>query len=296
MSSPPATRRQQRRLSKKEQIARSREIARIRREQAVRRRRRNRVLLVAGLAVAVLVVGGAVVLGEYHQAQERLRGPANMGSDGILLTGDGSAATAVRGDGVAPGADPVATRAADYAQSPYVVLYLDYADPRSATLVQTAAADLEQYLAAGYVTLEIHPVALSDSGRDDYSSRAANALACVAEYAPDQFLAVSDALLKAAAADDFEHPADDALDVMVQQAGVTDSDVDSCISDGRFRPWVEAATDRATTRALPNSEEGPLTSTPLALVDGDPYTGDPTDADAFNGFLASQYQAEQGGD
>ncbi|TPX03616.1 hypothetical protein FJ656_16235, partial [Schumannella luteola] len=59
----PLTKKGQRKLSKKEQIARSREGAKLKRERERRRRIRNRVLLASGLTVAVAVTGTATVAG-----------------------------------------------------------------------------------------------------------------------------------------------------------------------------------------------------------------------------------------
>ncbi|TPX04380.1 hypothetical protein FJ656_12185, partial [Schumannella luteola] len=179
---------------------------------------------------------------------------------------------------------------------PAIVAYLDFADP-SSTAFLTANSDLESYLSGGYVTLELHPVALVDTAAgDDYSVRAANALACVAQYAPDSAYAVATAMAAAYPAADTDPPADDALAILVQNAGVTEEHVAGCITDERFRPWVTRASAHAASTGVPGTDLGPVTSAPVILVNGAPYTGDTSDADAFTTFLSDQYTAQTSSD
>ena len=290
----PQTKKELRKLSKKEQIARSREGAKIKRERERRRRIRNRILIASGLTVAVAATGTATVAGLWAQNREANAGPENMASNGLLLTGDGSAMTATRTDRLEEDDTPTPTAIDETDGIVAVTVYLDFADPES-TAFLTTNSDLESWVTGGYVTLELHPVALVDTAVGaDYSTRAANAFACIAQYAPDSAYAVAVAMAKAYPADDADPPSDDELVLLVQNAGVTDEHVPSCITDGRFRPWVGRATDGATSTGIPNTTIGTLAQTPVILVNRAQYTGAADDADAFTSFIMEQYSAETG--
>ncbi|MFT4029964.1 MAG: thioredoxin domain-containing protein [Protaetiibacter sp.] len=290
----PASKKELRKLSKKEQIARSREGAKIKRERERKRRIRNRILIACGLTVAVAVTGTATVVVLQARSREANAGPENMASNGLLLTGDGTTMTATRTDRLEEDDSPTPTAIDETDGIVAVTAYLDFADPDSMTFL-TTNSDLETWVTGGYVTLELHPVALVDTAvNDDYSVRAANAFACVAQYAPDSAYAVAVAMASAYPADDADPPSDDELVLLVQNAGVTDDDAASCITDGRFRPWVTRVTERATSTGIPNTSIGALTAAPVILVNREQYTGEVSDADAFTDFVIEQYDAEVG--
>jgi hypothetical protein len=285
-SAPPVlSRKQQRRSSKRDNDAFSREMAVVRAQQRRRRRIRNRVLGTLSLVLVAALVAGGVGLWLWKRADDALAGPRNMASDGIVLTGDGSKLTAATTEAIAPHGRPVATDATVRAPSGVVPidLYLDYGQAASASFGSANASQLSSWVTAGIATLEIHPVALS-SAHHRYSARAANAMACVAANDPAAFLTASDTLLTAAAKKGFSFPGDAGIAALVRKAGVTSAAVASCITGETYAAWVTAATTRATSSALPNTKTGRLTAAPLALVDGTRYTGAASDATAFEAF------------
>ncbi|PPI20261.1 hypothetical protein C5D34_00385 [Rathayibacter sp. AY1B1] len=283
-------------LTKRERQELARAQARERREAERRRRRRNRLLGQGGAVVGLLAVVALVCWNVWSQQEVASAGPANMLSDGIVLAGDGSAVTATTTAAIAPGASPVptdesATRAGGVVA---VDLYVDYLCPYCGQFEKANAEQLQSWLTKGAITLEIHPIAILDSSSagSEYSSRAANAAACVADEDPDSFLAVNAALFAQQPAEGTTGLDDDALRALVTGAGVTDDDVLACMTAGEFRPWVKAATQRATTQPLANSSLEKLESTPTVLVNGEQYTGKPDDAAAFVSFVTSTLEAE----
>lgn len=321
---PPA----QEKLPKKDRKALARELARLERERQVRRRRRNRRLGWAGAGTAVVAVGVVAALAVQASVRAGQVGPHNMLSDGLVLTGDGSAVAASRTSALDPGESPVATVVDRSSGVLDLVLYLDYRSPEAETFWAANSASIEQWVTAGYATLGIHPLALLDGATvstgtgtgatpsasastaaptasaapsasaaptaddsllgtmqttGDYSARAAGALACVADTAPDSVLAVHDALLAAQPDLDEDGLADDDLVALVQNAGVTDAAVADCVTNGDFTDWAQAATDRAAD-SVPY-DVGSVTSSPVVLVGGQQYTGDLGDADALLAFI-----------
>ena len=278
-------------LPKKERQALQREFARIRRQEEARRRRRTRIIVRSSLVVvgfALLAVTGLVV---YNTIRATFVGPTNMLSDGIVFSGDGTSTTAARTVPIQPGGQPTAT-SVDTSKVLAVREYVDYASADVATFETTNGADLQSYVTPGYATLEIHPVAL-DGDASSYSSRAANAMACVANSDPDSALAVHNALVKAQPTLPDGGLSNDDLVTLVQGAGVKDAAVASCIRGADFSDWVKDATDRAKA-SIPDSDVTTLSTTPLIVVDSTAWTGALDDKDAFTQFIATVFGAATG--
>ncbi|AEI12365.1 DsbA family protein [Cellulomonas gilvus] len=319
--------------ARKERRAADRRLAAIERARRVRRARLRRLGLRVGAVVGCAAVVGGVVVTAQARARADATGPANMASDGILLTGDGTALTATRTAALGPDDSPVATVSDAASGVLPVTVYVDYRDPLAATFWSMNAAQVESWVTGGYATLEIHPLALLD-GADvlqtpiptpaptssatagptdapsagpstapteapaddatplatsgDYSARAAGAVACVAQHAPDSVLAVHSALEAAVATLDADGLSDDELVGLVTGAGVTDAAVASCITDHEYTDWARQVTARAA-ESVPFTQVGAVSSSPVVLIDGRPYTGDLADPDAFAAFLTDVF-------
>src|SRR5690606_11469343 len=131
--------------------------------------------------VAVLAVVALVVVTSSRSSE----GPLNMASDGIVLSGDTLAATST--PALESGALPVANTATSDPLS--IVIYVDYMCPYCSQFESVNGSLVEQLVTSGVATLEIHPIAILDNSSQGtkYSTRAANAMACVANYAPNYF-------------------------------------------------------------------------------------------------------------
>ncbi|MDO8121932.1 hypothetical protein Q6346_11485 [Isoptericola sp. b490] len=264
------TKAQLRALPKKQRREVARQVAREQRiaEQRRRRRRRNVVQVVA-VVVAVGVLTGAV-LGVRTWVAERNRGPLNMASDGILLSGYQGNVYGVPTGSVAQGGIPTANTPNRNLGVLDAVLYVDYSSPTASTLWSTAGPELVAGLKAETTSLEIHPIAPDGSAS---AVRSAAALACVAELDPNQALPAHQALVSGGA--DWT-PA--SVMKALTDAGVKAPGLDGCITSGRFTGWVRESTARAA-RSVP-FDVGSVTSTTLLLA-GTAYTGAPDDAKAF---------------
>jgi hypothetical protein len=308
-------------VTRKARRIQDRELARIERERRAKRaKRRKAELRVAAVVAALAVVVGAGFGVRAWIASGRT-GPTNMASDGLLLVGDGSATHGQTTAGLPDDGTPTPTTDLSASGVTQVVAYVDYADPASAAFWHANGAALESMLtsAAGQLTLEIHPVAPA-AGRSaftptpttpaptddatasatptptptytpndedagyDYALRAANAFACVAALAPDDALAVNDALFDAQATFGTAGLSDDDLVALVSKAGVTAGGTEKCLRSHRYERWVGQATDRATL-ALPFDGVSALAAAPLVVVAGQEYTGAPDDSTQFLSFL-----------
>jgi protein-disulfide isomerase len=276
--------------SKKARRDTAREQAKLEREAAKRRKKRNKLLIQGGVILAVVVVAAIVAVSiATGGGSSTAANPKNMASDGILFTAVDDVATPVTTKSIPSGDEPTGTDLADYADTVNIVTYVDYACPICQTFEQTNAEQIEQLVAAGEATLEIHPIAILDrmSLGTRYSSRAANAAACVANFEPEKYLDVSEALYANQPEENTSGLDTAELKQVVSDAGATSDDVASCISDKSFLDWTENATERSGTGPLPNTDVAAVTGTPTVLANGVQYTGAIDDADAFLQFLSS---------
>jgi protein-disulfide isomerase len=293
------TNKQRRKLSKREQAAYSLEMVEVRRREAHARKLRRRVTQIVAIVAAVAVVGTGSGLIIWANIRAGEVGPANMLSDGILLTGSTNSSTnqatitPVSTTALQADAKPVATDLATYRGTANIVIYVDYGAPKTATFNKDQGTTLDNWLAAGYITLEIHPVATSSTSTNDYSSRAATAAAWVAANDPNQFLAVHAALLQAASTTKETSMSTPALSALVTKAGVTDAKVTSCITGMSFGSWVSAATRRASHGGLLNANVSSLRSVPLLVVNKKAYTGKLSDTTGLTTFISNTFAAAQ---
>ncbi len=262
--------------SNQAQAARRAAEEQARQEAAAKRRRRLVLGWGSGAVVLVAAVAVTVVQVQAAQARDRLRGPDNMISDGLVMYGDTEKVVGLDVDGNGPGTDAAPTGSARVLGIADLKLFVDYTDPEPAEFWAANGEALSERMINGDVTLEIHPI-----GDDDASIAAAAAFGCVAEDDRDSGLLAHGALLAAqdriaaASAEELSGVLQDAL----AEGGVDDAAVADCIADERFFPWVEDATQRAADVAV-YPELGPVTTSTLYVLDL-PYSGDLSDTEAF---------------
>lgn len=194
--------------------------------------------------------------------------PASMSADGgIRLVGVGGGITV---------ADPSETP--DPAV-PTVSSYVDWSCPACRGFEARYGQGLAARVAAGEIALEVHPVAILDRyfQGSEYSSRAANAAACVAQHAPGQFLDVQYAFFAAQPDEGTRGYADSEIVELLALVRVTDEAVVSCVENGDFRDWVTSATRAATTNEALHQPGGGF-ATPTILIDGVRWNA-PSDGD-----------------
>jgi hypothetical protein len=279
-----------------ENTAATREVARQKakalRVQHRKRERRGRVLLRTGIVVAIVAVAGVVTFSIVQQIRPPSAGPLNMISDGIQI-GDGLIATPT--PALQPDATPVPTVRSTSADAVSIVVYGDYQSADSGQFTTANDAQLRTWLSSKAATVEFHPISLlnSRSGQAMYSTRAANAAACIANYDPNRFYAYNAALLTNQPAETSSGLTDDELVARAKAIGVVSNDqVTDCITDIRFKNWVKEATDRAVAGKLPNSDLAAISEPLTVLVNGVQYTGAAGDAQAFGAFVVQAAGAQ----
>jgi protein-disulfide isomerase len=263
----------------------AREKARSIREQQKKIEKRNRAMARGIIVFGIIAVAGIVALIITTTVRDPASGPLNMRSDGIIIT---EKLHAVETGAIRPGQAPVPTVPDPDSDVIAIVLYVDYFSPLAAAFQETNGSHIRTLLETGAVTLEVHPLAILDrvSQGTKYSTRAANAAACVANFAPDQFYDFHSRLLSGQPEESSAGLTDQELIAITTRAQVVQSTkVKTCIEKQSFSGWVAASRDRALTGPIPNSDVKAIQSTPTVIVNGQRYEGAPNDAGAFSAFM-----------
>lgn len=227
------------------------------------REKRNRLVVLSILALAVigLVVAVVMILSEGQKTpMEKVENvPAGV----------------VDGTGIPVGADGVAGTSNEGAKT--LDVYVDYMCPICGQFESINAAGITEMREAKDVTLVVHPVAILNraSQGTDYSTRAAAAAGWVADKAPEQFSAFHEAMFASQPEENSPGLSDEQIAQVAEQAGVP-ADVAAGIADGdaddTFGEWADASTEKAQTNEALLSAEGKF-GTPNVLIDGERFEG-----------------------
>lgn len=245
---------------------RARELRDLHRKQDRRRRWALRGSIVGGIVVIAVVVSLIIV----SFVTPNARGPLNMLSDGIKIQ---QGFKAVPTTAVPANSTPIASQT----NSPEVIdikIYVDYLCPNCGTFERKNSDQLRAWIKSGAATVEIHPLAVltTKSAGTQYSLRAANAAACVAEFSPNSFFDFNDALFVDQPKEGSMGLTDAQLISRATKAGVGDmTHVSKCIDDRRFRSWVQSATTRALNGPIPNADVASISGTPTIIVNGSQF-------------------------
>ena len=230
--------------------ARTQELRKAQREAALRQARRRRTFtLVGGLVIVALLAGIVVAVLKATGGEEappaatgELVTPQNLSPSGAIPVGE-------------PGA-PVT-----------VEIYFDYMCPACGAFEAANGAELDQLLEDGVARIELRPISFLDeqSNGTEYSTRAANAIAAVADAAPERVWAFHAALYAEQPAEGTDGLSDDQLAEIATEAGVPGDVVDG-FRDGTFRSWVALVTQQAF--------DSGVQSTPTVKIDGVVFEGD----------------------
>lgn len=284
------------RQTKNERRDLAREKAREARLRQQRRERRNRVLLQSGIGLAVLAAVAIIALVLVNSIRPPGAGPKNMADGGIVLTQGLKAEPTA---GLASGGTP--KQRAPQSGKVAIRVYEDFGCPICNEFEKTDSAYIRDLVNAGKATLQIYPVAILDHNfQTNYSTRAANAAAAVANFSPDRFYAFHTVLFAHQPEEESSGRTDDELIAYAKEAKVTNLDaVTKAIRDKTYYNWVGNTTERFTSAKYPDTDvqsladiarltKNPQVSgvgTPTVFVSGKFYTGQPDDATAFKNFV-----------
>lgn len=258
------------------------------------RGRTNRVALamVLGLVVVALIVGAFAVIALVRAVDDLAdAAPAPASSDsaatedrahddggtaGEVVTGPSGAPAGANADGgIVVGVDGVGRYTPG---APVVLIYTDYMCPYCAQFEAANGAMLEDLRVNGLLTVVHHPVAFLDrySEGTRYSTRAAQAVAVVADAAPEALTAFHAALLEQQPEEGTPGLTDPRIAQVALAVGVPKA-VAGTFTEGRFAEWVATASQRAADAGVPG--------TPAIVVEGEVFEGDWRDPAALRAAI-----------
>ena len=274
--------------SKNQRREAAREKARELRELQRKKEKRNRLFLQGGIVVGVLAVAAIVTLVLVNSVTPPAAGPLNMQSDGIIISKD---LKAVPTPAISAKGKPVATVRDKKSSVVSIRIYLDYFCPVCNAFETANKAQITSWLKNGAATIEIHPITFLDRSSlgTRYSSRAANAGACVANYSPDDFWAFTEEMYVKQPAEGTVGLTNAQINAVAKTAKVHNlPQIYDCVNTEKFKAWVAASTARAEAGPLPDSSVKTVTGTPTVIVDGVEYpitSDDVSSAAAFAAFV-----------
>lgn len=250
--------------TRSEQREEARAKAKLMREQHKKGEKRKRAALQFGLGGAAIAIIGLVAFALISGANKETAEPKNMAfNNGIKIGTNLEAFTADY--------TPAAGDAG--ANVPNIQVYIDYQCPFCRDFELPNQSQFESWVTKGVATLEIHPISFLD-GRgtpNEYSSRAANAAVCVAEYSPNSFFKFNSILFANQPEEGTAGPENPELVEFTKQAGVTNAgEIESCVNEKRFGTWVSEITTKALNENIPGTEYR-VEGTPFVLVNNQPF-------------------------
>lgn len=217
-------------------------------------------------------------------------GPKNFVEDGIFI-GEKGKVTSITTEG-----EPLGET---FTPSDYVPredgkatvrIYVDPQCPICKTFEDTNAKTLTEYADAGIIAVEYHPISFLDkASTNQYSSRATNALACVADQAPESFFSFLTSLYDNQKPENGPGLSNGTIYSIATNSGAEATDeLETCIYSKQFMPWVIDATEKALSGTpLPGTDGTVVQGTPAIFINGEYANINPTDADAFQSKLDS---------
>lgn len=212
-----------------------------------RDRRVNWVLLLTGVIVVGLVA--AIGIAVFRAAEDKPSGsaralvpPANILANGAIPVGEPSATTTVE-------------------------IYLDFMCPACGQFERTNGEELDRLIRTGSARVALHPMSFLDrtSRGTRYSTRAANAMATVADRAPQHVWAFARALYDNQPREGTTGLSDERIAELAVETGVGREAVDA-FDERLFEPWVT----KLTEAAFGSGVQG----TPTVKINGTVFEGD----------------------
>jgi protein-disulfide isomerase len=251
------------RPTRSEQREAARAKAKAMREQQKKGDKRNRILIQIGIVTSVLVASGAIAFAVFSASTQSQAVPVNATFNDGVKVGSGLKV-------YTPEFTPPMTQT----NPVEIKIYIDYQCPICAIFELPNSEQLENWVSTGAATMEIHPLSFLD-GRGSpnaFSSRAANASLCVADYSPDNFFSYNTRLFQSQPTEGARGPENSELIAFAQEVGVTNAEeVSNCINSKMFGSFIKDATERALSEPIPGTQQS-VTGTPAIFVNGQQYT------------------------
>jgi protein-disulfide isomerase len=288
------------RKSKAERTSEAREKARLIREAQLKKDKRNKLLIGWGIVVAVVAILAVVALvvtttmRQNAPIADQGPTPANGNVNGgitLLANTDVAKLEPATVDAASVGEPPqtapaevVAPGAEAEAGKPVkVVLYIDFICPVCKNFEAQYNEQLTSLRNEGKISVEYRALGFLDNrSSTNYSSRAANAAACVVNESPEKYAEFVDSLFANQPAEGSAGISDNDLKKMATDIGA--KPIDSGVDDKTYRPFVKFTTKQAAAIGV--------TGTPTVFVDGQQWGKGASAQTPFPDFLQAAIAAK----
>ena len=289
------------RPSKSERTAAAREKAREIREAQLKKEKRSKLLIGWGIVAAVVAIIVVVALVVTSNIQKNApvadEGPTPANGNvygGVTLLANSEVAKTEPGtvkiaDLSAPAETPPAEITAPGAEAEAgkpvkVVLYIDFICPVCKNFEPQYNETLTNLRNEGKITVEYRPLGFLDTrSTTNYSSRAANAAACVVNESPEKYADFVNMLFEKQPAEGSAGISDADLKKMATDVGA--KSIDTCVDEKTYRPWVKYTTQQAASIGV--------TGTPTVLVEGKQWGKGDSAQTPFDQFLQAAIDAKK---
>ncbi|MFT4147632.1 MAG: thioredoxin domain-containing protein [Micrococcaceae bacterium] len=235
-------------------------------------RRKSSILRWGVVALAALVLAGlAFFVWSTNKPQGPAAGPANFNDKGGITFTSSQAVKTVAATTVKPDTKH------DMGNSPAdgkakITMYVDFMCPGCGQFEKKYKDELKSIVDSGKAEIEYRPIAILDrmSNGTNYSTRALNATACVANTTPNKTWDMITTLYDNQPEENSSGLDDSKLIDLAKQS--TGQDISTCVKDGTYKDWAKVVTKNTTDSGL----EG----TPTVYINNDKWdgTGSLTDA------------------
>ncbi|WP_189350871.1 DsbA family protein [Zhihengliuella salsuginis] len=256
------------RPTKAERTSSAREAARkLHEEQAAAAKRKSLFVKLGVIGAMVLVIALVVmIVVQQRTAEVPESGAIPEGGNehgGIVLVSDGDGGVTVdpeltgdrtitvndAGEAAEPGTPPAPRGLDDSGDPAELVVYVDVNCVHCSSFEQQYSDQLKEWVASGDVVLEYRNIAFLDGNSStNFSSRGANALACVANEAPEAYMDYAAAV--------FGHYSEGEMTNAELAAMAADNGaegLEGCIDSMKYRPFAAFATAAASADAVPGT-------------------------------------------
>lgn len=288
------------RKSKAERTTEAREKARLIRDAQLKKDKRNKLLIGWGIVAAVVVIIAVVALVVTSTMRNNApiadQGPTPANGNvhgGITLLANtevaklepatvdaasvGEPPETAPAEIVAPGAE------AEAGKPVKVVLYVDFICPVCKNFETQYNEQLTSLRNEGKISVEYRALGFLDNrSSTNYSSRAANAAACVVNESPEEYAEFVDALFANQPAEGTAGISDNDLKKMATDIGA--KPIDTCVDEKTYRPYVKFTTKQAAAIGV--------TGTPTVFVDGQQWGKGASAQTPFPEFLQAAIAAK----
>ena len=258
------------RPTRNEQREAARAKARAMREAQKRSASQRKLIILLSAIVGVAVIATAIfftIKNEATNPAPTAGVPANMSFDG----------------GIKIGKDlKVINDANAQKDVPNIIVYEDLQCPNCRDFEVPNSAQLRDWVATGKYTLQIHPITFLDGNSpNEYSSRAASAMMCVANSSPDSFFDYNSKLYSNQPEEGSMGHSNEELANLAQQAGINSAATLSCIRNSVYQAYAISYTqDTVFQRTIPGTDLK-VDGTPYIVLNGQHFMGDWTNPAVF---------------